>query len=169
MSDNREDFVSFENALRDLKMRSEELKKLVSEGEIRAFRDGGSMKFRKEDIAALTTKSAGEEELAFADSLEDDTGMVTEQISEEDTLLADDEDEVVAAIERPKRGGARSPIRTQTASAANEDHEPGWVTACAILGFLIAVWGFMFCYGISQDANPADSVFTQAFAHPQAK
>ena len=43
----------YEKALRELKMRSEELKKLVSEGEIRAFRDGDSMKFRRDDIKAL--------------------------------------------------------------------------------------------------------------------
>ena len=56
MSQN-EDFVSFEKALRDLKMQSEELKKLVSEGEIRAFRDGESMKFRREDLDALRADS----------------------------------------------------------------------------------------------------------------
>ena len=33
MSDHSEDFVSFEKALRDLNLRSEELKKLVSEGD----------------------------------------------------------------------------------------------------------------------------------------
>ncbi len=76
MSDNNEDFLSFEKALRELKMRSEELKKLVSEGEIRAFRDGDSMKFRRDDIKALGAKAAGDAELSFADSLEDDTGMV---------------------------------------------------------------------------------------------
>ena len=77
----KEDFLSFEKALRELKLRSEELKKLVSEGEIRAFRDGDSMKFRAEDVEALGSRADAEEaseELSFADSLEDDTGMVTE-------------------------------------------------------------------------------------------
>ena len=97
MSQN-DDFLSFEKALRELKLRSEELKKLVSEGEIRAFKDGDSMKFRREDIAALGAKAKGEDELAFADSLEDDTGMVTEQLTEEDTLLA--EEDVPAEIGR---------------------------------------------------------------------
>ena len=53
MSDKNDDFLSFEKALRELKLRSEELRKLVSEGEIRARKDGDSMKFKKEDIAAL--------------------------------------------------------------------------------------------------------------------
>ena len=91
MSETHEDFVSFEKALRDLQMRSEELKKLVSEGEIRAFRDGQSMKFRKEDVDALASHQAGEDELVLADALEDDTGMVTEELSEEDTLLVEDD------------------------------------------------------------------------------
>ena len=81
-----EDFLSFEKALRELQLRSEELKKLVSEGEIRAYRDGDSMKFRADDIASLNSQSEGDTKLSFADSLEDDTGMVTEQISDEDTL-----------------------------------------------------------------------------------
>ncbi|MFY9345275.1 MAG: hypothetical protein WAT39_22485, partial [Planctomycetota bacterium] len=99
MSDKNEDFLSFEKALRELKMRSEELKKLVSEGEIRAYRDGDSMKFRKEDIEGLHTKAEGATKLSMGDALEDDTGMVTEQISEEDTLLAEDD----AADAKPVR------------------------------------------------------------------
>ena len=59
MTEQNDDFVSFEKALRDLNLQSEELKKLVSEGEIRAFRDGQSMKFRKEDVNALAWSSTG--------------------------------------------------------------------------------------------------------------
>jgi hypothetical protein len=45
-----QDFYSFEKALRELHIEEEELKRLVSEGEIRAFRDQEKMKFKKEDI-----------------------------------------------------------------------------------------------------------------------
>jgi hypothetical protein len=157
----KEDFLSFEKALRELKMRSEELKKLVSEGEIRAFRDGDSMKFRREDVVALTAKSQGEEELAFADSLEDDTGMVTEQLSAEDTLLAEDEAEV--ADKRPRRAGRAAPARA-AATAAAEAKEPGWVTGAAIVAFLVLVWGFIISYSVSQETDPAGSSFTSLFA-----
>jgi excisionase family DNA binding protein len=164
VSDNNDDFLSFEKALRELKMRSEELKKLVSEGEIRAFRDGDSMKFRREDVKALGSKAAGDAELSFADSLEDDTGMVTEQISDEDTLLADDE---VAA---PARGRAAvaTPSRPSRAAvaAAAPAKEPGWVAAVGILGFLVMIWGFAICYSISQEIDPKDSPFTSLFAKP---
>ncbi len=158
----KDDFVPFDKALRDLQMRSEELKKLVSEGEIRAFRDGDSMKFRSEDIAALGGKG-GDDELSFADSLEDDTGMVTEQLSAEDTLLADD-DEVVE--DRPRRNSPRvAQGRATKAAAAVEEttKEPGWVTAMAILGFLLSIWGFMIAYSIGQESDPAGNMFTSMF------
>lgn len=164
MSQKNEDFLSFEKALRELKMRSEELKKLVSEGEIRAFRDGESMKFRKEDIAAITAKAKGEEELTFADSLEDDTGMVTEQLSADDTLLADDDDE-----DKPKRA-ARAPRPAAVGAAAGPAaKEPGWVTAMGILGFLVLVWGFLICYSVSQEIDPSGSSFTSLFAEEKRK
>jgi hypothetical protein len=162
----KEDFLSFEKALRELKLRSEELKKLVSEGEIRAFRDGDSMKFRREDVAALASKSKGEEELAFADSLEDDTGMVTEQLSAEDTLLAE-EDVVEAAA--PRRGAAprQAPARV-LAAPEEQTKEPGWVTAFAIVGCLVLAWGFMIAYSVARESDPAGNFFTSAFAEKKA-
>jgi hypothetical protein len=158
----KDDFISFDKALRDLKLRSEELRKLVSEGEIRAFRDGpDSMKFRREDVEGLATKRGGDEELAFADSLEDDTGMVTEQITADDTLIADDEPEAPRASKRPARPAAAP--RAMAAAAAGEQ-EPGWVTAVAVLGFLILVWGFVVNYSIAQESDPNGNMFTSAFA-----
>ena len=154
----KEDFLSFEKALRELKLRSEELKKLVSEGEIRAFRDGDSMKFRREDIAALSAKAKGEEELAFADSLEDDTGMVTEQLSAEDTLLAEEE----VAQPAPRRGSARTAPRVVAAAAPQKD--PGWVLAAGIVGCLVLIWGFMISYNIAKENDPAGSAFTSMWA-----
>lgn len=162
MSDKNEDFLSFEKALRELKMRSEELKKLVSEGEIRAFRDGDSMKFRLEDIKALTSKSEGDTKLSFADSLEDDTGMVTEQISEEDTLLAEDD---VVETKSAKRSaaprGGRAPLSVGGAPASKE---PGWVTAVGILCALLMLWGFVIAYEISQESDPKNNFLTSAWA-----
>ncbi|MCA8966112.1 MAG: hypothetical protein H6835_20045 [Planctomycetes bacterium] len=162
MSDKTDDFLSFEKALRELKMRSEELKKLVSEGEIRAFRDGDSMKFRRDDVQALTSKAAGDAELSFADSLEDDTGMVTEQISDEDTLLADD-DVVIEATPARRASPARSG-RASSSADAGPSKEPGWVTAVAILGALVMVYGMIVCYGISQETDPATDAMMGWFA-----
>lgn len=168
----REEYVSFEKALRDLKLRSEELRKLVSEGDIRAFRDGESMKFRQEDVQALQQRKKGEEELAFADALEDDTGMVTEELSAEDTLLADDEPEVVQSQVTTTRTttttrAGRSP--RGAAVVVDRSREPRWVTATAILGMLIMLWGFMICYSISKGEDPSKNFFTRVFAEKHEK
>ena len=165
MSEKSDDFLSFEKALRELKMRSEELKKLVSEGEIRAFRDGDSMKFRREDISALSSKEEGDSNLSFADSLEDDTGMVTEQISEEDTLIADDEEDVVETrTTRRTTTAVARPSRAAAAAGADSGKEPGWVTAVAILAGLLMLWGFMISYSVSQESDPAGNLLTSVFA-----
>jgi len=156
----KEDFITFEKALRDLNLRSEELRKLVSEGEIRAFRDGpDSMKFRREDVEALTGKRKGEEELSFADSLEDDTGMVTEQLSAEDTLLAEVEEEAPKA-----RRGSTRPASRAVAAAAPTGKEPSWVTAIAIVGFAVMLWGGWITYSVAKESDPAGNFLTSAFA-----
>jgi hypothetical protein len=89
--------------------------------------------------------------------------MVTEQLSAEDTLLADD-DEVVE--DRPRRNSPRvAQGRATKAAAAVEEttKEPGWVTAMAILGFLLSIWGFMIAYSIGQESDPAGNMFTSMF------
>ena len=160
----KDDFISFEKALRDLKLRSEELRKLVSEGEIRAFRDGpDSMRFRRADVETLLSKSKGEEELTFADSLEDDTGMVTEQLSSEDTLLAESAD--VDDEPRAQKRVARSPsARVPAMAGAANEKEPGWVTAVGILGCLVMIWGFFLTRSIAQEVDPAGSGHTSVVA-----
>jgi len=158
-----EDFLSFEKALRELQLRSEELKKLVSEGEIRAYRDGDSMKFRAEDIASLNSQSEGDTKLSFADSLEDDTGMVTEQISDEDTLLAED-DIVEEAPARPARVAKVQRAPRAAASSAKSEETPAWVTAVAVLGTAVALWAFMIGNALTEENSPEDSFFTSAFA-----
>lgn len=157
----KDDFISFEKALRDLKLRSDELRKLVSEGEIRAFRDGpDSMKFRREDVEALSSKSKGEEELAFADSLEDDTGMVTEQLSAEDTLLAEVEEEAP----KPKRTTGRAAQPRAAVAAAPAEKEPGWVTAVAVVAFVLMAWGVLVARSVTQESDPNISFVTSMWA-----
>ncbi|MBL8752812.1 MAG: hypothetical protein JNK15_05880 [Planctomycetes bacterium] len=162
MSDKNDDFLSFEKALRELKMRSEELKKLVSEGEIRAYRDGDSMKFRREDIASLGVKSEGDTKLSMGDALEDDTGMVTEQISDEDTLLA--EEDVVE--QKPTRRKAE-PVAAAAIEPAGK--EPMWVTIAAFLGLAVCLWGFGVSYSIAKEKDPKADFFTSMFADKKAK
>jgi len=168
VSDKSDDFLSFEKALRELKMRSEELKKLVSEGEIRAFRDGDSMKFRSEDVEALRSKASGDAELSFADSLEDDTGMVTEQLSDEDTLLADDEvEEEKPAAKRPAAG--RPARQAPVAVGAGAGKDPIWLTIAGILCTVVMLWGCMVSYNSAKEKSPKESPVTSMFAGKAAK
>ena len=129
MSPGNEDFFSFEEALDELRLQEEELKRLVSEGEIRAFRDGDTMKLRRKDVEHLRGELSGgevvdlsgsDDELVFADDGDlDEAGMATEEISEADTILEDDvedigeldlddEEEVAPARSAPRRSPARA-------------------------------------------------------------
>lgn len=59
---NDKEYFSFDEALGDLRMEEEELKRLVSAGEIRAFREKDSMKFRASDIEAMRGEDDDDEE-----------------------------------------------------------------------------------------------------------
>ncbi|MEK7865035.1 MAG: helix-turn-helix domain-containing protein [Planctomycetota bacterium] len=47
------DYFSFEDVQNELHLDEDELKRMVSEGELRAFRDENKMKFRKDDVESL--------------------------------------------------------------------------------------------------------------------
>lgn len=52
-----DEFYTFEEVLKELKISETELKKMVSEGEIRAFKDEDKMKFKKEDIESQKSEN----------------------------------------------------------------------------------------------------------------
>ena len=95
------------------------------------------------------------------DALEDDTGMVTEQISDEDTLLSED---VATPAKAARPAPAARAARPAAMAAGPTEKEPGWVTAVAIVSFLVFVWATMVHYSISQDQNPKESMFTSAWS-----
>ncbi|MHC4514249.1 MAG: MerR family transcriptional regulator [Planctomycetota bacterium] len=165
MTEQNDDFVSFEKALRDLKLQSEELKKLVSEGEIRAFRDGQSMKFRKEDVDALATQQTGEDELVLADALEDDTGMVTEELSEEDTLLVEDDLDEIEEEAAPARVPQARTRREQLVTKREGEHP--LVMAAIILTGIGLLWGALLSWDITQEAKPGDSIASKFWEESQ--
>jgi excisionase family DNA binding protein len=91
-----QEFYSFDEALKQLRLKEEELKRLVSEGEIRAFREGGTMKLRRTDVESLRTELSGgemvdmgevKEELVFEDDVQEEAGMATQEISDVETIL----------------------------------------------------------------------------------
>ena len=107
------EFFTFDEVLRRLSIDETKLKRLVSEGEIRAFREGDQMKFRKADVENLDlTGARSEEETGVIDlsagkkgdseTLTDDlifdegddldlsnaeAGMATAEISSQDTFV----------------------------------------------------------------------------------
>ncbi|MFT4709142.1 MAG: excisionase family DNA binding protein [Bacteroidia bacterium] len=85
-----DDTFSFQEALKELHLEEDELRKLVSEGEIRAFRDGDDMRLRRTDIEGLRSELG--EDIAFEDDDFEDAGMATEEISEADTLIDEIDD-----------------------------------------------------------------------------
>lgn len=142
------EFLSFDEALRELRLKEEELKRLVSEGEIRAFRDGETMKLRKSDVENLRSELSGgevvdlgaaSEELVFEDDTDLDAGMATEEISETDTILEEVAEVELEPEERPAVRSRRATAVTTTRAAAAVPVEveetnvgAGWVAAAAI-------------------------------------
>jgi len=158
-----QEFYNFDEALDQLNLKEEELKRLVSEGEIRAFRDGERMKLRRADVENLKTELMGGEvvdlegtgdELVFEDDLElDEAGMATEEISDMDTLLEEDiEDVGEVELEEepaPRRAAASSGVKRPSAIAAQaeevEEESIGMrllaiaTTAVLLLGLPVAI------------------------------
>ena len=61
------DYYSFDEVLNDLKLEEDELKRLVSAGEIRAFRDKNTMRFKAEDVARLRGQRTGPADVELDD------------------------------------------------------------------------------------------------------
>lgn len=141
----KDQFFSFEEALKELRLKEEELKRLVSEGEIRAFREGETMKLRRADVENLRNELSGgevvdlgdvKEELVFEDDTLSDAGMATqeigmatEEISEVETIL-DEGIEDVGEVELEEEAPARRSSRRAAAIADEaEDDEPTYTAA----------------------------------------
>lgn len=107
-----EDFWTFEKVMRELQMEEDELKRLVSAGELRAFRDADQMKFKKEDIDGFKGGSSDSEPdvIELLDS-DDSTDVGTADSTGEDLtqeLVFDDGD--FAGDDEGDVGMATAPI-----------------------------------------------------------
>ena len=127
-----EDFFSFDEALDELRLKEEELKRLVSEGEIRAFRKGDTMKLRRSDVEALRQELStdGEvvdlgdstEELVFEDDADDEAGMATQEIADVETIIEEDiEDVGELDLDEPPAAPAAAVRRTSAVAAAQAE------------------------------------------------
>ena len=115
-----EEFYSFEKALEELRLKDAELKRLVSENVIRAFRDGDRMKLRREDVEKLKselTEPSGTEELVFEEDAAEDPGMATVPLSEAETLVDAPAPKPAAAPPARPAAGARAGAAKKPAPA----------------------------------------------------
>ena len=156
-----EEFYNFEEALDQLRLKEEELKRLVSEGEIRAFREGETMRLRRSDVETLKRELTGGEvvdledageELVFEDDVDlEEAGMATEEISEMDTLLEEDVEDV-GELELAEDTGAPAVRRTSAISASKATEEEGeglGFRALAILTSLVLILGIPITLALS--------------------
>ncbi len=162
----KEQFYSFEEALRELRLKEEELKRLVSEGEIRAFREGDTMRLRRTDVESLRSELTGgevvdlgdvKEDLVFEDDvlIAEDSGMATQEIgmsTEEmggvETILDEpefDEDDAGSAVlvERERRAVTARPVEEP------ELYEGGGLRFALVLTSLALVIGVPLALAIS--------------------
>lgn len=105
------EFYSFDEVLRQLSIDENRLKRLVSEGEIRAFREGDQMKFKRSEIDSLAGRSGRSGQTSETSlteiSLEDDsspTVNVSKGKGKGETL----KDDLLDEPDLSQRGGMRT-------------------------------------------------------------
>jgi hypothetical protein len=87
------EFYSFDEVLRRMDIDEQRLKKLVSEGEIRAFREGAEMKFRRADIDNMNkTRSTGGEDATAAIDLSAGGGAGASETLTDDLIFDEGDD-----------------------------------------------------------------------------
>ncbi len=113
------EYMSFEEVLAELQIDEEELKKLVSQGELRGFRDGLSMKFKKDDVLNLKQGRETEPTIILTDS---DQEMGIAESSDELILEDSTSDTVIniGDIMAPGAGkGKAAPAPTSSSASAS--------------------------------------------------
>ncbi|MCX7702801.1 MAG: helix-turn-helix domain-containing protein, partial [Planctomycetota bacterium] len=89
------DFYTFDEVLHILQIDEEELKRLISQGELRGIREGAQIKFRKADVDRLRKTRESEPTIILTDS---DAELAVP--SEEQLVIEDShERETVAGVE----------------------------------------------------------------------
>src|SRR2546426_8314663 len=116
------EYMSFEDVLAELQIDEEELKKLVSQGELRGFRDGLSMKFKKDDVLNLKQGRETEPTIILTDS---DQEMGIAESSDELILEDSTSDTVIniGDIMAPGKGGKAAGSQIEMGNAATSDQQ----------------------------------------------
>ncbi len=174
----KDQFFSFEEALKELRLKEEELKRLVSEGEIRAFREGETMKLRRADVETLRNELSGGEVVDLGDVkeefiFEDDTlsdagmatqeiGMATEELSEVETIVDEGvedvgvlDDDVVETFVPPADDDedevAAAPVQRRIAIVEEipEEYEGAGLRAVLLVTTILMIVAIPLCLAVS--------------------
>jgi excisionase family DNA binding protein len=183
----KDQFYSFEEALKELRLKEEELKRLVSEGEIRAFREGDTMRLRRADVENLRNELTGgevvdlgdiKEDLVFEDDLVEDTGMATqeiglstEEISNVETIVDDVEEvrevelesDALSMFDEAEEDLAASPVVTQRVTRVEipEEYEGGGMRTLLVVTSLILIFALPLVLSMT---SPTISAVARKFA-----
>lgn len=161
----KEQFYSFEEALKELRLKEEELKRLVSEGEIRAFREGDTMRLRRTDVETLRSELTGgevvdlgdvREDLVFEDDVElaedaglatQEIGMATEDLGGVETVIeeVEVEQEVVEDDAVVARGERKTVVRVEEP----EEYEGAGLRFVLVLTSIVLVIGMPLVLAVS--------------------
>jgi hypothetical protein len=174
------DYYSFDEVLSDLHMEADQLKRLVSAGEIRAFRDQDTMRFKATDVQRLkqAQTGAGELDLDLGDELDltDDVDLETQAGSQGDELVLEDETPAGANVEEVDlaavgdAGGGdvtrRRPSRAAAAAAAvPEQSEGALMLFMLIFGFAVLAFANFAAFGaVAGRTNGLNAFLAQIFA-----
>lgn len=122
------EYMTFQEVLEELQIDEEELKRLVSNAELRGFRAGSSMKFKRDDVMALKQGRETEPTIILTDS-DQEMGIAE---SSDELILEDSTSDTVINI-GDIMGGARSGSQQEiifdtteeyTVSPHGEDSDP---------------------------------------------
>lgn len=102
-----EDFLTFADVLKELKISEAELKKMISEGSIRAFRSKDKIKFKRDEVDGMKKEQVTEATVVLP--AEKESGLPPESIepelptttTEEPLLLSEDTDQVTTPLAPP--------------------------------------------------------------------
>lgn len=171
------DYYSFDEVLSNLQMEADQLKRLVSAGEIRAFRDQDTMRFKAADIERIQKRSRGDiEELDLGEELDltDDVDLETQPGSQGDELILEDDldlgddDEVdlgASAATSLDEGPRRRSARVAAVEAAAEPSEGGLMLFALILGFAVLTFAnFAVLGAVAGRTNGLNGFLAQIFA-----
>lgn len=85
-----DDFMSYQDALQELQISDDELNDLVASGELRGFRDGDDIQFKRDDVSSLKKSRETEPTIILSETQADALSSVDEDPIDLDSLSTDE-------------------------------------------------------------------------------